>query len=628
MNKRLSLSLTTIAITLLWIKTYLVYKINFSINIENKMQEFILFMNPLSFIMLVLGLTLFLPKKKQATYLLTSSTIISVVLYANAVYYREFSDFITIPLLMQTGNLGDLGNSIFELVAFSDLLYFADIALLVFLIVKMPDFVRTELPSKLQKRAFYLAAVGLAFLNLGLAETQRPELLTRTFDREILVKNIGPYYFHIYDTVLHTKTKAQRAMADGNELVDIKNYTNAHYKDPNEELFGIGEDKNIILISLESLQSFVINETVNGEEITPYLNELIKESYYFDNFYHQTGQGKTSDSEFLLDTSLYPLGRGAVFFTHGSNEYDSLTERLNEHGYFTSIFHANNKSFWNRDVVYDSFGYDRFYSLPDFDVTPENSVNWGLKDIEFFEQSIEYLKGLPQPFYSKFITLTNHFPFTLDEEDRYIEEYDSPSGTLNRYFPTVRYMDESIKLFMDSLKNEGLYEDSIFIMYGDHYGISDNHNRSMGQYLDKEITPFESVQLQRVPLIVHIPGQEGKVISDLTGQIDLRPTILHLAGISTKRDVQFGADVFADEREDLIVLRDGSFITDELLYTKETCYEKSTGEAIDGASCEPYFPIIKQELDYSDKVIYGDLLRFTDMESYDKLPELSDPVPQ
>lgn len=592
------------------------------------MQEFILFINPLSFIMIVLGLSLFLSKKKRNTYILITSLIISIILYANAVYYREFSDFITIPLLMQTSNLGDLGNSIFELISYYDILYFVDIIFLAFLMTKQPNFVHMKMPSKIQKRAFYLAAVGLAFLNLGLAEAQRSELLTRTFDREILVKNIGTYNFHIYDTVLHTKTKAQRAMADGNELVDIKNYTNAHYKEPRENLFGIAEGKNIILISLESLQTFVINETVNGEEITPYLNELIKDSFYFDNFYHQTGQGKTSDSEFLLDNSLYPLGRGAVFFTHGSNVYNSMTKKLNEHGYFTSVLHANNKSFWNRDVVYDSLGYQRFYSLPDFDVTPENSVNWGLKDIDFFEQSIDHLKEMPEPFYAKYITLTNHFPFTLDEEDRYIEEYDSPSGTLNRYFPAVRYMDEAVKIFMERLKEEGLYENSIFIMYGDHYGISENHNKSMEQYLNKEVTPFETVQLQRVPLIIHIPGQKGQTISTLTGQIDLRPTILHLAGIQTKRDVQFGADVFATDREDLIVLRDGSFITDELVFTKETCYKKDSGEITESNKCERYFPTVKQELGYSDRVIYGDLLRFTDMELYDELPEISNPVPQ
>ncbi|MEG7769309.1 sulfatase-like hydrolase/transferase, partial [Listeria monocytogenes] len=82
-----------------------------------------------------------------------------------------------------------------------------------------------------------------------------------------------------------------------------------------------------------------------------------------ENFYHQTGQGKTADSEFIVDNSLYPLGRGAVFFTNAGNEYTAMPEILKNHGYYSSIFHANNKSFWNRDIMYETFKYDKFYDI-------------------------------------------------------------------------------------------------------------------------------------------------------------------------------------------------------------------------------------------------------------------------
>lgn len=157
--------------------------------------------------------------------------------------------------------------------------------------------------------------------------------------------------------------------------------------------------------------------------ITPFLNSLVNDesTFYFENFYHQTLQGKTSDSEFLVENSLYPLSRGAVFFTHGQNEYHGLSEMLNNQGYFTSVLHANNKSFWNRDQMYDSLEVDHFYGEEAYEVTEENSIGWGLKDKPFFEQSMKYLQTMEQPFYSKFITLTNHFPFHLDKEDRSIE---------------------------------------------------------------------------------------------------------------------------------------------------------------------------------------------------------------
>ncbi|KMJ60109.1 hypothetical protein AB685_04530 [Bacillus sp. LL01] len=605
-----------IAVVLLWVKTYIVYKTSFNITIESVKQEFILFINPLSFILLIAGLALFFKEKGMKRYLIITSFIVSFVLYANAVYYRFFNDFITIPLLFQSGNMSDLGGSITELMSPMDLLMFTDVVILIAIAKWTPAFVSMSTWRPKVRKMYFLSIIGIFLFNLGLAETERPQLLTRTFDREILVKNLGTYNYHVYDAVLQSKTRAQRAMADGSELAEIQNYINASYKAPNDDLYGVAKGKNVIVVKLESMQSFVIDNEINGEPITPFLNELKDQSYYFSNFYHQTGQGKTSDSEFLLDNSLYPVGRGAVFFTHGTNDFHTATPNaVKEEGYTPVTFHANNKSFWNRDVMYKSLGYDKFFDIESYDVNEENSVGWGLKDIEFFEQSIPYMQELEKPFYAKFITLTNHFPFVLDEEDKFVEEFDSNSRTLNRYFPTARYSDESVKVLFDELKKSGLYEDSIIILYGDHYGISENHNEAMSQYLGKEITPFENAQLQRVPMIVHIPGvtdKNPKEFDTVGGQIDLKPTIKHLLGMETKNDIQFGEDLFSEERNDFVVFRDGSFVTEEVVYTKNACFDKETKEEVEQEACEPYMEKAKKELQYSDKIVYGDLLRFYD----------------
>ncbi|MED3690577.1 LTA synthase family protein [Peribacillus butanolivorans] len=594
----------------LWLKTYIAYKTSFEIDIENWVQEIILFINPVSFLLLALGVNIFLKETRRTAYLLTMSFLITLVLFANLVFFRFFNDFLTIPVLFQTSNMSDLGSSVHELINASDLLYFVDLLFLIILLKYKPKLFFNR-ANNLQDRKFYLLmTIGITFFNLALAEAERPELLTRTFDREILVKNIGTYHYHLYDAILQTKSSAQRALADGSELTEIENYVRANQKAENDDFYGLAKGKNVILVSLESTQSFVINKTVNGEEITPFLNKFIKESYYFDNFYHQTGQGKTSDSEFIIENSLYPLGRGAVFFTHAQNEYKATPEILKENGYYTASLHANNKSFWNRDLMYESLGYQRFYNSDDYKVSEKNSVNWGLNDKSFFQQSIAHLKGMPEPFYAKFITLTNHFPFTLNEEDRTLEEYNSNSKTLNQYFPTVRYTDEALEQFITDLKRNGLYEDSIIVLYGDHYGISENHNSAMSQFLGKEITPFESIQLQRVPLIVHIPGEKGQTISTVSGQIDVRPTLLHLLGIENDDYIEFGKDLFSKEKIDFTVLRDSSFIMKNYLYTMDTCYDKKTGVPTEKESCERYLEKAKQELEYSDKIIYGDLLRF------------------
>ena len=119
-----------------------------------------------------------------------------------------------------------------------------------------------------------------------------------------------------------------------------------------------------------------------------------------------------------MENSLYPLGGGAVFFTHSGNTFHSMAESLNEEGYFTNVMHPNNKSFWNRDMMYKAFDIQKYYDENSYIVNEENAVNWGLKDIPFFEQSVDLMAEMPQPFYSRLITLTNHYPFTLDEEDQ------------------------------------------------------------------------------------------------------------------------------------------------------------------------------------------------------------------
>lgn len=623
-------SILVLAILATWIKTYVVYHTSFDMKIENIMQQVILFINPLSFLLFIYGLSLFFKSPKSRNrYIVITSFILAVVLYGNAVFYRFFTDFITLPVLFQTSNFGDLGASAMESIYATDIFYFTDVIILIIALKWLKIGEKAMLIKPAIRKAYFVFAAAILFLNLGLAEIERPQLLTRSFDREMLVKNIGSYNYHLYDFYIQSKSHAQRALADGSELVEVNNYVRSNQADPNVKMFGLAENRNLIVVSMESLQSFVINNDMNGHEVTPFLNSLTKDkdTFYFSNFYHQTGLGKTSDSEFLVENSLYPLGGGAVFFTHGENKYHSMAESLNEKGYFTNVMHPNKKSFWNRDMMYQSLGIQKYYDVNSYEANDENSVNWGLKDIPFFEQSVDHMAEMPQPFYSRLISLTNHYPFDLDEEDKFIPEYDSNSRTLNKYFQTVRYMDEALKLFFDDLKEKGLYDNSIIVMYGDHYGISENHNAAMSQYLGKEITPYESAKLQRVPFYVHVPNSNiGEEVTEVSGQIDVRPTILHLLGVETAKDMQLGADVFSEDHEEFVIFRDGGFVTDKLVYAGNACYDNATGTKIDIENCQPFIERATQELGYSDQIINGDLLRFYDLKTGNLLLDKAEKV--
>ncbi|WP_411953444.1 LTA synthase family protein [Alkalibacillus sp. S2W] len=623
------LPLFIVASLLVGLKSYVVYRFYFDLSIETTFQETILITNSLVISFFLFSFAIWFKPNKQKWFIIITASVISFILIANLLYYRNFTDFVTIPTLFQVNNAGDLGSSVLSLVYFTDILLFLDLVL-IFIFLKKRQFTLPTFSNAFKRRVVVVALAGLA-LNFTLAQMERPQLFQRGFDREYLVKNVGLPVFHVYDIVMTTATQSKRLFADGEEIGEIDDYVNENVREEEEkdnvDLSGVAEGKNIIYIAMESMQEFVIDEKVNGKEITPFLNDFKEESYYFNNFYHQTGLGKTADHEFILDNGLYPLPNSAAFFTHAQNKYNSVQKIIKEElDYSSYSFHANNGSFWNRNVMYDTLGYEKFYDKEFYDVKEEDVIGWGLNDKDFFTQSIDHMKELEEPYYAKFITLTHHFPFEIPEEEASIDKYDSDSTTLNQYMQTARYTDEAVEQFIGQLKDEGIYEDSIIIIGADHYGISSYHNKSMAKFLGKEeITPYDEVKLQKVPLMIHVPGQEGgKTQSTLSGQIDFKPTLLNMLGINNENDIMFGNDLFAEDRKDFIAFRDGRVVGEDYIYAGGNCYENGSGEIVEGTNCSDIREQSQQELNYSDEIIYGDLFRFYDFENGELVEELEE----
>jgi len=610
-----------LAVFFLWMKTYIAQLTQFDLGIENTLQEFLLFLNPLGSSLLFLSFSFLFKGRKKYISLIVIDFILTFLLYANILFYRFFSDFITLPVISQVQNIGSVGSSMGSLFHPLDLLLFVDL----FLMIGMLYFKVLKMEVKDMARRKYVAvlslSLGISCLNLGLAEADRPQLLTRGFDRNYIVKYLGMYNYTIYDTVQTMKASAQRVTADSSDITEVVNFTQSNYAEPNPTSFGVGKGKNVIYLHLESIQEFLIDYRLNGEEVTPFLNSLTKEgsTLYFDNFFHQTAQGKTSDAEFMLENSLYGLSQGSAFTTKGLNTYQSAPAILGQQGYSSAVFHGNTGSFWNRNEIYKSFGYNHFFDSSYYDMNSEDLADYGLMDKPFFEQSIPLLETLPQPFYSKFITVSNHYPFPIDEEDATIAPHTTGDPSVDSYFQTARYADEALEQFFNYLKESGLYDNSIIIMYGDHYGISENHNDAMEQVLGKEISSFDNTGLQRVPLFIRVPGIEGGVNHEYSGQMDILPTLLHLLGTDSKEYVQFGTDLLSEQHDELVPFRNGEFVSPTITSIDGKFYDSTTGlelEEVQLEEAKKYQEIVKQKLALSDKVVIGDLLRFYTPETF------------
>ncbi len=523
-------------------------------------STFLLFINPLSSGLVLLGFALFFKGKRFGITLLIIDTLLTLFMYANVIFIAISATLLQCKTLMQTDNAGTIGKSFLGLAEWHDFLYLLDLIVLGVLYAKWKV---NWSPARLSlRKPFAVLASGVIVftVNLGLAEMDRPQLLERVFDNNYIVKYLGAPNFAVFNTMQTVKASAKRSMASSEDITEVENYTNKKYAEPNAEFFGKAKGKNIIKIHLESFQSFLIDFKLNGEEVTPFLNSLVhdesKNFTYFDNFFHQTGQGKTADAEFLLDNSLYGTPQGAAFVTKGTNTYQSLPAIMGQKQDYTSaVFHGDEGSFWNRNQIYKYLGVDKFYDSSYYDMSRENVINYGLKDKPFFKQSMPLIETLDEkegPFYAHMMTLTHHYPFVLDEGEESIEAAETGDGTVDRYFQTARYLDESLKQFFQDLKEKGLYEDSVIMIYGDHYGISENHNRAMKEVLGEEITPLKNANLQRVPYMIRVPGVDGQGINhEFTGQVDVMPTMLHLLGIDAKNFIQFGSDMFSKEHKNL-----------------------------------------------------------------------------
>ncbi|MFJ3387603.1 LTA synthase family protein [Lysinibacillus sp. NPDC086135] len=614
LNKFLGIYL--LAVLMLWIKTYIAQTAQFKLGVEGFLQQFLLLINPLGSAMLFLGFSFLFRGKRKYTSLVVVYTLMSIVLYANIVYYRFFSDFITLPTVTQTQNFGDLGGSVLSLLKPYDILFFVDVFVMFYLRFSKKIQKETDRLGNKKAMAVIALALGISILNLGLAETDRPQLLSRGFDRNYIVKYLGMYNYTIYDSVETMKASSQRALADSSDITEVMNYTKANYAKPNAQYFGKAKGMNVIYLHLESFQNFLINYKLNGEEVTPFLNSLTKDknTMYFDNFFHQTGQGKTSDAEFMLENSLFGLPQGSAYITKAQNTYQAAPSILKDYGYTSAVFHGNNGSFWNRNEIYKSFGFEHFFDASYFDTNAsENMAEYGLLDKPFFNQSESLLTSLPQPFYTKLITVGNHYPYKMNQDLVTIDKANTGDASVDNYFQTARYADEAIEQVFNQLKESGLYDNSMIILYGDHYGISDNHNDAMEQIIGKEITPYESANLQRVPLFIHVPGMQGGTNHTYGGQTDLLPTVLHLLGIDTQKFVQFGSDLLSKEHDEIVPFRNGGFVSPSIYSVNEKYYDNKTGLLLDDSQLEDAKTIkdkADRKLELSDRVVNGDLLRF------------------
>ena len=632
MSTRLGFVLTLLL--LYWFKTMWAYSVDFNLDIQGPYQIFLAVINPLPISLLFIGLALYI-KRTKLFYSLAFGIylLLFIWLISNSIYYREFTDFVTVNTMLASSKVSaGLGAAALELFRPWDVIYILDFPILAFFFFK--KWIRMD-NRPFNKRASFAVTSLSAMLfsaNLFLAEIDRPELLTRGFSNYYVVRALGLPAFLGYSANQTYAANKERSKASEADLKPVEEYIQQHYAKPNPEYFGMAKGRNVIYIHLESFQQFLIDYKLKVDdkeyEVTPFLNSLYhsKETFAFSNVFNQVKAGKTSDAETMIETGLFGLNQGSFMVNYGgTNTQQAAPFILSKNGYNSSaVFHGNAGSFWNRNTAYKQWGYHYFFDASYF--TKQNSSNsfqYGLNDKYMLKDSIKYLERLQQPFYTKFITVSNHYPYTtsLSGDDLGFPLAKTQDETINGYFATANYLDSSIKAFFDYLKESGLYKNSIIVLYGDHYGISNSRNPALAPLLGKNSetwSSYDNAMLQRVPYMVVVPGMDkGGIINTYGGEIDMLPTLEHLLGIESNKFLQVGQDMLSPDHDQIVAFRSANyFVTPEYTsYSGRTYYTK-TGEEITNPDEKT-----KEELDkireaanlqlkISDSIQTGDLLRF------------------
>lgn len=606
------------------------------------------FLIDLGLILLVCSFSYFIKPKSRIKYYGIWSFIFVAICIINAHYYGYYSSFASISLLATSTFVTDVSDAVVkDVLHIKYFLYLWQLFGLLYLNYRLKKNKYYEKRAEYNKKKIFkktlitsLVVICSALIFVKGSEWNR---FRNLWNRETVVRTFGIYTYQFNDLIQSLRPRLNNIFGHDKAYKSFVEY----YEDKKDEkatnkYTGIFEGKNVIVIHAESIQGIALNREFNGKEVTPNLNKLSKEGIYFSNFYSQVGVGTSSDAEFTFSTSLMPSSSGTVFVNYFNRDYVTIQKLMKEKGYYVTSMHANNGDFWNREVMHKNMGYDMFYDKDYF--TIDETIGLGLSDKSFFKQVIPYLQDIKlsnKKFYTTLIMLSNHTPFDdleLTDEFETLVNYDingrkitaNPiEGTmLENYFRSVHYADQAIGQLINDLDENGLLDNTVLIIYGDHearidkeeYDLLYNYNPLTGKLYDEsdenyvEYNKYDYELDKKVPFIIWTKDKiHQEEVTIPTGMIDALPTLGNMFNIKSK--YQLGTDIFnIITGDNTVTFTDGSYLTSKIYYSaqKNEIYP-ITGEAVE----ESY---VKKNAEKSDKIIEisNDIINFNLIKEYEE----------
>jgi len=618
----------------------------------------------LAFVIVLGSFSFLLKKKGRYIFYIISTAILTALCMINSSYYTFYTSFSSISVISTVKFIGQVGDAVVENVLKpKDFVYLLAPIIMVALCLRKSRVTKlTRNDYKDRPRAVKTLAIGAVLAVVFTATLTSTDIgrLVKQWNREYIVMKYGIYVYHVNDLFKSIEPKLTSLFGYDEAVKAFNEYFGEESESKKNKYTGIYEGKNIIAIHAESIQNFVIGLKINGQEVTPNLNKLVNSGLYFDNFYAQVSVGTSSDSEFTYSTSLMPANSGTAFGSYYNRTYITTQKLLKEKGYYTFSMHGNNADYWNRRLMYKSIGYDKFYSKVDYEI--DEVIGLGISDKSFFRQSLEKIKEVNannEKFYGTVIMLTNHTPFS--DVDKYGEfdvslketKYNTETGKyeevtypymedtkLGRYLKSVHYADSALGEFIDGLDKEGILDDTVIVVYGDHdarlpkedYIRLYNYDKETNGILsedDENYYDFDSYQYElnrKVPFIIWSKDAKYKgTNSNVMGMYDVQPTLGNMFGFNNP--YALGNDIFNVKEDNIVVFPTGNWVTNKVYYnSQKESYMILKNSIIDKAYIENCNLYADKLLNVSNSMIVYNLIEKTNEEQTNEAEVINDNI--
>lgn len=542
---------------------------------------------------------------------MTLDVLFSLLLVVVSLYYAYFS---RIPSLQAFGMLGEtvgVAGSILALFRPVHLLYFADIPVLwVMDAIWGEDFSAPAGPGV--RRALILFGVATMVLNVIVGIAWPIPDFTR------LARERGIANAEIVDVVTRTVITRDLAAADPATLqtrIESLRVPTPGVEPATVPVFDL-KGRDVVFIMVESLQGFAVGRMVGGSPVTPNIDALAAEGIRFTSAYQQVSAGNTSDGEYVYVTGLYPLEGAPISQEFGNRIIPGLPRALGRAGYRTMTFHPNEVTFWSRHMLYPALGYESVYDAEFYG--EEDVVGIGPSDDVLYSKAAKVLRSTgsgEEPFFAFFVTLTGHHPFRMPADKRHLELPSGMEDTLvGDYLVAMNYADGAIGRFVEDLKDAGLYENTVFVVTGDHFGLQRSAMSAKDLAVAEDVLgrPYTDADRLNIPVVISAPGATERTVVDAPiGQTDVAPTLATLLGVDLGDRPVFGRDL-TKRAPALLGIRyyspTGTYVDDAVLYVPSTAgkgkvYDARTRAPLDVATTP-------QMLDASSRAI--ELQRLSD----------------